>query len=268
MYEVIARNSRNLHQKFMYSAFLPFAHALANTAARIIMPLYRSPLRVTMKSDRTPVTEADRDAERHMRTLIARDFPAHGVLGEEFGAEREDAEFVWVLDPIDGTKSFVAGSPLFGTLIALLHRGRPVLGLIDHQALGLRVTAVDGHTEINCVPARMREVPSINEATMLATDHVGVGAHKPRHGFDKLAEHVALYRTWGDCYGYTQLASGYADIMIDAIMSPWDTMALIPVIEGAGGIITSWEGGDPLSSNSIVAATPALHAEVLRMLNS
>ena len=251
----------------MYSDFLPFARALADAAAGIVLPRYRSRLRVMRKSDSSPVTEADREAEMEMRTLIAGEFPDHGILGEEFGETRQDAEFVWVLDPIDGTKSFIAGSPLFGTLIALLHRGHPVLGIIDHPALGLRVAAADGHVDVNGTPARMRAIASIADATMLTTDHTGICAWKKRDGFDRLASSVALYRTWGDCYGYTQLASGFADIMIDPIMSPWDTMALIPVIEGAGGIITSWEGGDPLASNSIVAASPALHAEVIRALN-
>ncbi|MBL0174748.1 MAG: histidinol-phosphatase [Ignavibacteria bacterium] len=251
----------------MYSDFLPFARTLADAAAGIVLPRYRSHLRVTRKSDSSPVTEADREAETEMRTLIAGAYPEHGILGEEFGDAGRDAEFVWVLDPIDGTKSYIAGSPLFGTLIALLHRGRPVLGIIDHPALGLRVAAADGHVDVNGAPARMREIASIAEATMLTTDHTGIGAFKKRDGFDRLASRVALYRTWGDCYGYTQLATGFADIMIDPIMSPWDTMALVPIIEGAGGIVTSWEGGDPLASNSIVAASPALHAEVIRALN-
>ena len=248
--------------------FVPFAHSLADAAAASIMPYYRGALEIETKADLSPVTVADRCSELLMREMIAERFPDHGIIGEEFGRERDQEEFVWVLDPIDGTKTFVAGVPLFGTLIALLQGGIPVLGIIDHPALGLRMTGADGYTDVNSTPVSVRSTPSLQHATLLLTDHASMGTFKPRNGFDRLCSLVAICRTWGDCYGYTQLAGGYADIMLDEIMSPWDLLALIPVVEGAGGVITSWEGGDPLSSNSIVAATPSLHEEVIRILNS
>lgn len=248
-----------------YRAFL---HELATASGDFIRPLFGShEVAIELKADQTPVTAADRGAEELMRAMISKRFPEHGVLGEEFGSERADAEFVWVLDPIDGTKSFATACPLFGTLIALLHRGQPVLGCIHQPVLRQLVVGDGTATTLNGNPVRLREPAGLATATLLVTDTLDVPRHQSAAGWTALSERVRMVRTWGDCYGYLLLATGWADIMGDPIMNPWDIAALVPVIRGAGGVITDWQGREPMGAKSIVAAHPKLHAEVLRTLN-
>ena len=251
------------------SAFRAFMEELAAASARVICPLFGSPtLAVETKSDLTPVTAADRGAEEVMRAMINERFPSHGILGEEYGPERTDAEWVWVLDPVDGTKSFAAGCPLFGTLIALLHRGQPVLGAI-HQPILHQLVIGDGtQTTLNGAPVRCRSTRSLAESTFLTSDWLNPARHQNGPAFESVAARAKVARTWGDCYGYLLVATGWADVMCDPIMNPWDVAALIPVIRGAGGVITDWRGNSPVDAASIVAAaTPELHAEVIRGLN-
>ncbi len=227
------------------SAFRATAEAAAEAAGAVIRPLFRSQLLVEAKGDASPVTEADKAAERVIRALIAERHPDHGVIGEEYGETRPDAEWVWVLDPIDGTRAFVTGRPLFGTLIGLLHRGRPVLGLIDQPATGERWIGIDGQrTEfrstmggaIGCRPcARLGDAElSCTSPDMFDADTA------PRFAAVKAA---ARRTTWGgDCYAYGLLALGLVDAVVDATMKPWDWAALVPIIEGAGGSCTDWAG--------------------------
>lgn len=250
------------------SAFVPFVHELAQLSGDFIRPFFADPaLVVESKSDSSPVTEADRGAEELMRRVIRSRFPDHGIIGEEFGSERADAEFVWVLDPVDGTRSFAAGCPLFGTLIALMHRGQPVLGCINQPVLRQLCIGDGATTTLNGRAVRMRECRRIEDATLLASDVHKAGVHQDGRAFDALSRRAKLFRTWGDCYGYLLLAGGWADIMTDPIMSPWDTMALIPVIRGAGGTITDWQGNDPVRGTSVVAAHAGLHRAVIEALN-
>lgn len=245
-----------------------FIAELAQASGELILPLFGShQLAVEMKADQTPVTAADRGAEELMRSLIARRFPSHGVLGEEFGPDRTDAEFVWVLDPIDGTKSFATACPLFGTLIALEYRGQPVLGCIHQPVQRLLMIGDGSTTTLNGVPVHVREVDSLCAATLLTSDVLDVPRHQSTLGWQALSSKVRMLRTWGDCYGYLLVASGWADIMCDPILSPWDIAALVPVIRGAGGRITDWQGGEAVHAKSCVAAHPALHGEVVRTLN-
>ena len=250
-------------------AYRDFIVELATASGDLIRPYFgASNLGVQRKADETIVTKADRDAEALMREMIARRFPGHGILGEEYGEERPDAEYVWVLDPIDGTISFALASPLFGTLIALLHHSQPVLGCI-HQPI-LRQMLIGGgvSTTLNDAPVRVRQTPSLREATLLVTDLIDVSKHKNGAAFESLIRDVKLVRTWGDCYGYLLLATGHADVMCDPIMNPWDIAALIPVVRGAGGIISDWQGKDPVGATSIVATTSRrLHDEVIARLN-
>ncbi len=242
-------------------------HRLADVSADVIRRYDHHRIPVVRKTDDSPVTAADREAETAMRDVIMDRHPDHGILGEEFGTHQEDATLRWVLDPIDGTKSFISGTPLFGTLIALCADGEPLLGCINMPRLQQRFVG-DGHsTTRNGAPVRMRTGRGIRDATVLVTDHVDVWKHRNGQAFDRLAAAAGIFRSWGDCYGYTLLVSGYADIMTDPLLNPWDMHALIPIVRGAGGMITSWEGDDPLSSNSLVAAHPALHARVIAMLN-
>jgi histidinol phosphatase-like enzyme (inositol monophosphatase family) len=245
-----------------------FLVELAERSGDFIRPYFASPeLAVETKSDDSPVTAADRGAEKLLRELIAKKFPAHGIIGEEFGNERPDAEWTWVLDPIDGTKSFMSAVPLFGTLIALMHNGQPVLGAI-HQPILRQLMIGDGQTTtLNNRVVRVRANTRLEDATLLTSDPLNPAKYQSGAAYAALEKRVRLTRTWGDCYGYLLLAGGWADVMIDPIMNPWDIQALIPIVRGAGGVITDWHGGDPVKASSIVAASPALHADVIAALN-
>jgi len=248
-----------------YRAFLL---ELAEKSGAFIRPWFGRPdLAVETKSDQTPVTVADRGAEELMRRMIHERFPDHGILGEEYGAENAGAEFTWVLDPVDGTRAFAAGSPLFGTLIALMHQGQPVLGVIHQPVLGQLLVGDGARTTLNGRPVRVRATARLEDATLLCSDPLTPAQHQNGAAFAALTARVKLVRTWGDCYGYLLLAAGGADVMCDPIMNPWDIAALIPVVRGAGGIITDWQGRDPVGAASIVAATPALHPRVIAALN-
>lgn len=246
----------------------PFLGELASESGAVVLDYFARPgLAVEAKADATPVTAADRAAEAVLRRLIESRFPEHGILGEEFGEDRPDAEFVWVLDPIDGTRTFVAGSPLFGTLIALLHQGQPIVGAVHLPALS-QLFLGDGRTATcNGRPVRVRSGVPLEQATVLVTDVLAPERLHPGGGFDALTRRCAMVRTWGDCFGYTLLASGGAQAMMDPIMNPWDIAALIPVVSGAGGTITDWHGRAPWPAESTVAAAPDLHPQVILILN-
>lgn len=248
---------------------LPFVQKLAEKSAAVIMPYFGNDnMEVELKADDTPVTQADRQAERIMRDLINREYPSHGIIGEEYGEENPDAEFVWVIDPIDGTRSFASGCPLFGTLICLLQGGEPVLGAI-HQPITQQFCYGDGiRTTCNGKPVQMRPVTQLREASLLTTDIKHIFLYQRRANFENLAERVKFFRTWGDCYGYLLLATGWADIMLDPVMNPWDLLPLIPIIRGANGVITTWDGSDALNGNSIVAANQFVHGRVVEILNA
>lgn len=250
-------------------SYRTFMIELAHASGEFIRPLYRQPgLAVETKADQSPVTLADRGAEELLRARIARAYPAHGVIGEELGSDRPEAEFVWVLDPIDGTKSFITGVPLWGTLIALLHQGQPVLGCI-HQPVLQQLMLGDGTTTtLNGQPVRCRTTVRIEEATLLTSDPVNPETYQDGAAFAALSRRARLARTWGDSYGYLLLASGWADVCLDPIMNPWDIAALVPVIRGAGGVISDWHGGAAYPAESTLAAgTAELHAEVLAALH-
>ena len=243
---------------------------LAERSGDFIRPLFGNPaLAVETKSDASPVTVADRGAEALLRQLIGKKFPGHGIIGEEFGSENPDAEFVWVLDPIDGTKAFITGVPLFGTLIALLHHGQPVLGCI-HQPVLRQLMLGDGTTTtLSGRDVRCRPTTRLAEATLLTSDTLNLAKYQHGPACDRLLASAKLVRTWGDCYGYLLLAGGWADISLDPIMNPWDVAALVPVVRGAGGVITDWSGGPAYpAASTVAAATPELHAAALAILSA
>jgi myo-inositol-1(or 4)-monophosphatase len=247
-----------------------FMIELAGLSGDFIRPFFgRFGVKVELKADGTPVTAADRGAEELMRGLIRAKFPAHGVIGEELGSEREDAEFVWVLDPIDGTKSFAAAVPLFGTLIGLLHKGQPVLGCI-HQPVLRQLLVGDNRTaSLNGRPAHTRGTRRIEDATLLTSDPVNAANHPGGRGFESLMRRARVARTWGDCYGYLLVATGWADVMFDPLMNPWDVAALVPIVLGAGGVITDSRGGPPYpASSTVAAANGELHAQVIAALGA
>ena len=250
--------------------FKRFAIELAEQSGDFIRPLFGAPgLKVETKNDQSPVTAADRGAEDLLRARIAARFPDHGIIGEEFGTERGDAEFVWVLDPIDGTKSFITGVPLWGTLIALLHRGQPVLGCIHQPILKQLVIGDGATTTLNGRPVLCRATTQVEDATVLYSDPLNPEKYRNGAAHEALLRRAKLVRTWGDCSGYLLVATGQADVMLDPIMNPWDIAALVPIVRGAGGVITDWCGDAAYPAESTVAAaTPALHARVIAALKA
>jgi myo-inositol-1(or 4)-monophosphatase len=224
--------------------FEAFVGELATASGDAIRPFFRTSLGVEDKSRGgafDPVTAADRAAEQAMRALIREKFPAHGIIGEEFGAERSDAEFVWVLDPIDGTKSFISGMPAWGTLIALTRLGQPL---------------------------RVRPCPTLDAAILYTTSPRLMNA-ADRAAFARVEQAVRLSRYGGDCYSYCMLAAGHVDLVIETELKPHDVAALIPIISGAGGIVTTWNGDAPASGGRIAAAGDRrTHAAALALLNA
>jgi histidinol-phosphatase len=249
---------------------LGFAGRLADVAGEVIRRYYRTPVAIESKGDASPVTIADREAELAMRELIRATYPDHGIEGEEFGAERTDALLVWHLDPIDGTKSFITGRPLFGTLVGLSRAGRPLLGVIDQCILGERWQGVAGDgASWNGRAIRVRACPSLGAAVLYATTPLMFAAGAERAAFERVQAAVRYPLFGGDCYAYGLLAMGFADLIVEADLDPHDFMALVPVVEGAGGIMTDWQGQPlgPASDGRIVAAgDPRLHTAALQLL--
>lgn len=240
---------------------------LAKVSSEIIKRYFRTEVSIESKSDNSPVTIADKKAEEVMRELITKNFPEHGIIGEEYGESNKGAEYTWILDPIDGTKSFICGAYSFGTLIGLLKNGKPILGVYNHPILNDFLIGDNSETMINDIKTKMRNCGDLSNAVLLTTDHLNIEKYQDISKFNDLIKKVKLYRNWGDCYGYYLLATGYADIMIDPIMSPWDLLPLIPIIKGAGGMITDYKGNDAVKGKSTVAASSKIHKEVITILN-
>jgi myo-inositol-1(or 4)-monophosphatase len=240
--------------------FSAFIDRLASASGDTILPFFRTALSIENKNagrELDPVTEADRAAEAVMRRLIKANFPQHGIVGEEFGAENTDAEYVWVLDPIDGTKSFVSGLPIWGTLIALVHRGVPAFGTMHQPYLRERFSG-DGGAAFFATPAgrralAVRACKALAEATLFTTSPLLMN-EADRARFGRVEREVRLSRYGGDCYAYCMLAAGHIDLVIETELKPYDIAALVPIVTGAGGIITTWEGAPAHHGGRIVAA--------------
>ena len=253
--------------------FAAFVDQLAAVSGETILPFFRTALGVENKSRSggfDPVTAADRAAEAAMRALIKTTFPEHGILGEEFEAERPDAEYVWVLDPIDGTKSFICGMPAWGTLIALARRGEPIYGMM-HQPFTREHFTGDGSAASYRGPAgdralRTRACAELKEAVLLTTSPL-LMREPDRQCFGRVEGAVRLSRYGGDCYAYCMLAAGQVDLLIETELKPYDVLPLIPIVEGAGGVITSWENGRPHAGGRVVAAGDRrVHAQAMELL--
>jgi myo-inositol-1(or 4)-monophosphatase len=255
--------------------FKAFIGQLATSSGETILPFFRTSLSIDNKStahDFDPVTEADRAAEAVMRRLIKASFPQHGIVGEEFGSEREDAEYVWVLDPIDGTKSFISGFPIWGTLIALLHKGTPVFGMMHQPFIGERFSGDSGSAlysgSTGTRKLTARRCTGLQDATMFTTSPRLMN-DSDRAIFSRVEENVRLTRYGGDCYSYCMLAAGHLDLVIETELKPYDIAALIPIVTGAGGVVTTWEGKPAQKGGRIVAAgDPRVHEAALKLLNS
>jgi histidinol phosphatase-like enzyme (inositol monophosphatase family) len=246
-----------------------FATDLAEVARPILRTYFRQGVHVEHKPDRTPVTVADRVTERVLRTMINERFPEHGLNGEEYGGEDSGAAFCWVIDPIDGTKSFVSGIPLFGTLIGLLHEGQPVLGVLEMPALGERWLGARGlATTLNDEPCRTSGCERLDSAIVCATTpDMFQGDDRPR--FEAVSSRCRFTRFGTDCYAYGLLASGHVDLVVEAQMQPYDILGVVAVIEGAGGVVTDWAGsslGLGGETRVVAAANPALHERALDLL--
>lgn len=230
---------------------IALAHRLAEAAAAAIRPYYRVAHGLESKADASPVTLADRAAEAAMRQILAVERPDDGIIGEEYGNEREDAARVWVLDPIDGTTSFIAGRPIFGTLIALCLEGWPVLGVLNQPISGEQWVGVMGKpTTLNGSPVRSRACPELSEALLATTSPHLFSAHEAEY-FMALAAQCAHRRIiyGGDCYNYGLLAAGHVDLVVESGLKLYDYAALVPIVEGAGGRMCDWSG-EPLSADS------------------
>lgn len=252
-------------------ALVDFACVLADLAQPMSLEYFRQKLSVELKADLSPVTLADRCIETAMRERIQQTYPGHGVFGEEHGKANMGSAHVWVLDPIDGTRSFVTGMPTFGTLIAHLENGFPTIGVISIPPTGERWVGRAGEvTRFGGAACRVSNCMSLADALIYTTspdnfDAAGLAL------FDRVTKQSAMRRFGGDCYCYGLLASGHIDAVIEMNLEPYDFMALVPVVEGAGGVITDWEGQAlRLGSDGhvVAAATPALHAEILETMRA
>jgi histidinol phosphatase-like enzyme (inositol monophosphatase family) len=249
---------------------LQLARKAAREAGEITLEYFRrDDLVVQRKGDDSPVTAADRAAEEHLRKRIARNFPDDGILGEEFPETAGTSGYRWILDPIDGTKSFIHGVPLYGTLIGVEHEGQSLVGVIHipaldesvHAAKGRGAWYVSGSREPE--PARVSTRASLAESLFLTSEVRSFDEHDRRAAYDRLQAACRLTRTWGDCYGYLMVATGRADVMVDPVMSIWDAAALAPILEEAGGTFTDWQGRPTIHSGEGIGTNGHVLAEVL-----
>ncbi|WP_460450648.1 histidinol-phosphatase [Alsobacter sp. SYSU BS001988] len=254
--------------------FAGFVDDLATISGTAILPFFRTTLAAADKSRGgvfDPVTEADRAGEAAMRQMIKRTFPSHGIIGEEYGDERTESEFVWVLDPIDGTKSFIAGLPTWGTLIGLTRHGQPCYGMM-HQPFTRERFFGDGGSAHWRGPAgertlRTRRCDALGDA-ILSTTSPRLFEAADLGCFERVEAEARLTRFGYDCYAYCMLAAGLIDIVIETGLKPYDIVALAPIVQGAGGVVTTWSGGSPAEGGSIVASgDPRLHEKTLALLN-
>ena len=248
-----------------------FAAALADRARDVMAAALAKRPSIELKPDSSYVTDTDKGIERALRTMIEKAYPSHGIIGEEYGNHNASAEHVWVLDPIDGTAAFVAGLPVFGTLIALVHGGTPVVGIIDHLVTNDRWTGAAGRpTTRNGTTIRTRKCPSLKDA-MLSASNPDFFSDAEKPTFERLRSRTQWRIYGGSCFSYGLLASGRTDLAIDSGLSIHDYAPYVPIIEGAGGIISDWSGR-PITVDSreqiLAAGDKERHAEALELINS
>ncbi|MEO7085602.1 MAG: histidinol-phosphatase [Gemmatimonadaceae bacterium] len=252
---------------FDRSLMLQDVSDLAKLAGTAAMKHFQKNVSVEQKRDGSPVTIADREAEQCARDWVNKNFPGDGFLGEEFGTEGWDSERQWIVDPIDGTKSFIRGVPLWGTLVAIRERDRVIAGAAYFPALNeMLVAALGGGCWWNGAQCHVSNVATLEEAVVLTTDHRFGATPSRREGWDALASKAAVARDWGDCYGYLLVATGRAEVMVDPIMADWDAAALYPAIVEAGGIFTSYDGLSTPFGKSAVATNAVLDREARSIL--
>jgi histidinol phosphatase-like enzyme (inositol monophosphatase family) len=253
--------------------FLALAHALADRTAAVILPHFRTSLGIDHKGGSTfdPVTAADRAAEQVIRGVLAETYPAHGIIGEEFGSTGTAADYCWIIDPIDGTRAFILGQPLWGTLIGLVWRGQPVFGLMDQPFTGERFwsgadQAFFGRHGAER-PMRTRACAALSDAMLACTSPDLFAGDDEEARFEAISRAVRMRRFGGDCYNYCMLALGQLDLVVEAGLKEYDIVPLIPIIERAGGVVSTWEGGDARGGGRILAAgDQRLHEKAVKAL--
>lgn len=255
---------------------LDFANHLADLSEGIAKKYFRISNGEIAKEDDSPVTKADREIEKIIRDEIEKKFPSHGIIGEEYGIKEAKSDFTWILDPIDGTSSFIIGRALFGTLIALTYKGKSILGIMNQPITHERWIGVDGQGSwLNGVKNKTRNCTEISDAVMCASS-----SHHFQNGDEKILKKISSLTKYqrlggiiygGDCYSYASLASGFVDIVIDPGLKVYDYAALLPIIEMAGGVVSDWQGNDlQLKSNVrlIASANKILHEKILKILSN
>jgi len=248
---------------------LDLALAAASESGEVALRYFTRDVQVEVKSDQTPVTVADREGEKLLRAKIEERFPGHGIVGEEFGVVREHAPYRWILDPIDGTQSFIRGVPLWGVMVGVEKNREPVLGVVHFPALKETVWArAGGGAWWNGKRASVSRVGRLEEATLLTTDLRLFEDQRLRAAFDRLRARVKFERTWGDCYGHALVATGRADIMLDPIMSEWDACALLPILEEAGGRFSDWTGARTVRGGNAISTNGLLFEPVISVVGS
>ncbi|HET7086469.1 MAG TPA: histidinol-phosphatase [Rhizomicrobium sp.] len=255
---------------------IAFANRLADASGAVIRPFFRQRIEVVHKPGRAPfdpVTEADKGGERAIRAILERERPEDGVLGEEYGERPGKNSLRWVLDPVDGTRAFITGRHEWGSLIALEENQVPVLGIIDQPVLGERFIGVNGRSHLiegeKRVGLKVRECAGLGDAILCATDPGQYFSPAQQASFARVKSGARMTRYGGDCYLFAALALGFVDIVIEANFNRWDVAALIPLVEGAGGIITSWDGGDCRDGQSILACGDRrIHEEAIKLLKN
>jgi len=255
---------------------LAFAHRLADAAGDVIRPYFRKRIDVTDKGPSgfyDPVTEADKGAEIVIREMIAREFPQDAILGEEFGETAGTSGYRWVLDPVDGTRAFIAGQPLWGTLIGLEHDGAPIAGVLDQPFLRERFIAANGKSELHdsngIAPLRTRACARLADAVICTTHPMLHFSAPERELYWRVERQCRLSRYGGDCYAYALVAMGFVDLVIETHLKRWDIAAIVPIIRGAGGIITDWSGQPWRDGDNVIAAGDSrVHAEAVKLLSA
>ncbi|NNJ12541.1 inositol monophosphatase family protein [Chloroflexales bacterium ZM16-3] len=247
---------------------LDFAHTIAWQAGKITLRHFQSGVAVSYKADESPVTVADRESEAYLRAQIAARYPGHAILGEEEGLSGgADAEYRWVLDPIDGTKSFVRGVPLYGVMVGLLRGGEPLVGAVNMPALGEVVYAGKG---LGCWwngrQCRVSQVSTLRESLAVATVATGYEQHGKGEAFGHILATAGMFRTWADCYGYLLVATGRAELALDPAMNIWDAAALAPILQEAGGSYTDWKGTPTIENDEGLGSNGLVLDEVLALI--
>ncbi|NJN15303.1 MAG: inositol monophosphatase family protein [Oscillochloris sp.] len=251
-----------------YSDLLDFANQIAVHAGKITLRYFQSDVVVDRKADDSPVTIADREAEAYLREAIGGRFPDHAILGEEAGSSGpEDAEYRWILDPIDGTKSFIHGVPLYGVMIGLLRDGKPILGVVHMPALNEIVAAAEGFgCRWNGNPCRVSGVRSLHAGLVVATSITGYAQYGKDAAFQRILGKAGMFRTWADCYGYLLVATGRAEVALDPVMNIWDNAALLPILQEAGGTFTDWRGTATIANPEGLGTNGLVLDEVLELI--